>query len=213
MSSLRFGAIILGAGASSRMGQPKLLLPWGTTSIVGHLLSVWRSVGASRLAVVCAPPPHPLHTELDRLGFSRKDRIINPSPENGMFSSIQIAALWSGWDSSLSHFAFALGDQPQIPATMIKSLLDQASLNPEAICQPSFRGRPKHPVIMPRAALLELANTTQPTFRDFLANTRVPPSLMNVDDHLVTIDMDSPNDYEAAIKRVQPGSPSASEQT
>ncbi|MGH7953692.1 MAG: NTP transferase domain-containing protein, partial [Limisphaerales bacterium] len=30
-------AIILGAGASARMGRPKLLLPWGGTTVVGHL--------------------------------------------------------------------------------------------------------------------------------------------------------------------------------
>ena len=32
------GVIILGAGASSRMGRPKLLLPWGDTSVIGHLI-------------------------------------------------------------------------------------------------------------------------------------------------------------------------------
>ena len=38
--------MILGAGASSRMGQPKLLLPWGATSVLGHQISTWQVLGA-----------------------------------------------------------------------------------------------------------------------------------------------------------------------
>ena len=30
------GVVLLGSGASSQMGRPKLLLPWGATTIVGH---------------------------------------------------------------------------------------------------------------------------------------------------------------------------------
>ncbi len=47
-----FGVIILGAGASSRMGTPKLLLPWRDTTIIGHLISQWRELGAAQIAVV-----------------------------------------------------------------------------------------------------------------------------------------------------------------
>ena len=50
-----FGVVILGAGASTRMGRPKLLLPWGDTSIIGHLLGQWRGLGARPIAVVCRP--------------------------------------------------------------------------------------------------------------------------------------------------------------
>jgi len=40
--SLRIGVVILAAGASSRMGQPKLLLPWNDTSVLGDLLNQWK---------------------------------------------------------------------------------------------------------------------------------------------------------------------------
>ncbi len=49
------GVVILGAGASSRMGRPKLLLPWGATTIVGHLLEQWQTLGAAQIAVVRRP--------------------------------------------------------------------------------------------------------------------------------------------------------------
>jgi len=51
---MSFAALILAAGASSRMGKPKLLLPWGKTSVIGHLIEQWRAVEASQIAVVLA---------------------------------------------------------------------------------------------------------------------------------------------------------------
>lgn len=200
MAPLRFGAFILGAGASSRMGQPKLLLPWGSTSIVGHLISVWRSVGATQVAVVCAPPPHPVHGELDRLGFPSDARIINPSPALGMFSSIQSAARWRGWEN-LSHFALALGDQPQISASLILKVLKHAEENSDAICQPSVQKCPKHPVIIPRKMFFELASNTATTLRDFLTGTPVFRSFLEVPDERLNIDLDAPADYKLAANR------------
>src|SRR5271169_6647644 len=88
------GVVILGAGASSRMGRPKLLLPWKDTTIVGHLIRQWRGLGARQIAVVHRPGDAPLAAELDRLDFPAKDRIVNPQPERGMFSSIVCAAEW-----------------------------------------------------------------------------------------------------------------------
>src|SRR3989442_11142538 len=65
--TLSFGVIILAAGASSRMGQPKLLLPWGNTSILGHLIAQWRGVGAEQIAVVTAARAEGIDQELRRL--------------------------------------------------------------------------------------------------------------------------------------------------
>jgi len=90
------GVVILGAGASLRMGRPKLLLPWRGTTVIGHLLKQWRNLGAAQISIVLRPQDAPLAAELDRLGFPRTDRIENPQPERGMFSSILCAAGWPG---------------------------------------------------------------------------------------------------------------------
>ena len=54
MDSVALGVVFLGAGASARMGRPKLLLPWGGTSILGHLIGQWRALAAEQIAVVGA---------------------------------------------------------------------------------------------------------------------------------------------------------------
>ena len=86
------GTIILGAGASRRMGKPKLLLPWHDTTVIGRIISTWRELGASQIVVVMRPNDAALAAELNRLELPAADRIENPQPERGMFSSIVSAA-------------------------------------------------------------------------------------------------------------------------
>ena len=102
-TTLAVGVIILAAGRSQRMGRPKMLLPWGETSVLGHLISQWQALGARQVAVVGALDDSGIASELDRLGFPSQRRIFNPSPEDGMFSSIQCAAQWTGWEPMLTH--------------------------------------------------------------------------------------------------------------
>jgi molybdenum cofactor cytidylyltransferase len=211
--SVRFSAIILGAGASSRMGQPKLLLPWEGSTIIGHLLSLWHSHGADQLAVVCAPRPHPLHSELDRLDFGSDARIVNPFPERGMFSSVQAAARWQNWKPELTHFAVVLGDQPHIRAETLCVLLKAVTSTPDVILQPIFAGRAKHPVILPRAAFMKLADTSCQTLRDFLRDCGFPRGVAEIGDESLALDIDTPEEYRLALRKFSSGSPFSSEQT
>src|SRR5450759_4986314 len=45
-------AVILAAGLSRRMGQPKMALPWGDTTVIGQVVRVLAEVGARPLVVV-----------------------------------------------------------------------------------------------------------------------------------------------------------------
>src|SRR5438552_18542235 len=104
-SSFLVAVVLLVAGASSRMGKPKMLLPWGKSTIIGHLIGVWKQLRVEDLAVVCAPRDQALNAELDHVGLPREHRIVNPDPARGMFSSIQCAAQWKGWDAKITHWA------------------------------------------------------------------------------------------------------------
>ena len=101
-----FGVVILAAGASTRMGRCKLLLPWGDKTILTHLLDQWRNAGAAQIAPVIDPSNQLLREALADAGFSRSDWIENSSPQLGMFSSLQEASRWTGWLPTLTHFAY-----------------------------------------------------------------------------------------------------------
>jgi molybdenum cofactor cytidylyltransferase len=195
------GVVILGAGASSRMGRPKLLLPWRATTVVGHIISQWRELGASQIAVVQRNNDLALTVELDRLNFPQSDRIRNPTPGHGMFSSILCAANWAGWHDHLTRFAIALGDQPQFRPETLRGLLECHSEHPDAVCQPEFQGRVRHPVLLPREIFNQLKHTEAQTLKDFLKHIPRSAVQYSVDDASLTLDLDTPEDYIEAMTR------------
>ncbi len=199
IESLPFGALILAAGASSRMGRPKLLLPWGSTSILGYLVAQWHRVGAGQIAVVCAGSDEPIHTELERIGFPAAHIIMNPEPARGMMGSIQCGARWTGWDPALGHIAIVLGDQPHLADDSLLTLAGFAAQHPHRICQPTSNGRPRHPVFLPRQTFGELAHSAQPTLRDHLHTHAQNISALEIKDPGLDIDLDTPADYEQAV--------------
>lgn len=198
---MQLGVAILAAGASSRMGQPKLLLPWGATTVLGHLLAQWQQVGAAQVTAVVAAGDAGMNGELDRLGFPRAHRVTNPDPARGMFSSIQCSARWSGWEPVLTHFAITLGDQPHLQVETLRAVAGFSSQHPGCICQPSFNGRPRHPVILPRTFLQELGEASCATFKEFLARKENCRRFIELPDPGLDVDLDSPADYEAALRR------------
>ena len=191
------GAVLLAAGRSTRMGRPKLLLPWRQTSVLGHLLEQWQSLEARQIAVVVRSPDRPLERELERLGVPSHERIVNQAPERGMFSSIQCAALWSGWDQRLTHWAIILGDQPHLRPATLRALLALAAGRFDSVCQPAFNGHPRHPVVLPRAVFFEVANSKAANLKDLLATREL--ATFASDDPGLDLDIDRPADYEKAL--------------
>ena len=190
--------ILLAAGASRRMRRQKLLLPWGATTVLGHLLRQWRKSKAAQIGVVCALLAKEIQDELDRLGFPEADRIFNREPERGMFSSIQCAAAWRGWRNEITHWIITLGDQPHLQEETLRTLLRFGAAHPDKICQPMRNGRPKHPVLLPKEVFLALNDSPFANLKDFLRSRPDGKAGFESDDAGLDFDMDEPADYERA---------------
>lgn len=197
--TFRLGVLLLGAGASRRMGRPKLTLPWGATSVIGHLLDEWWEAGAAQTVIVCAKDNAALHAELDGLGFPPEWRVINPAPEDGMFGSIRIGASWTGWEPDVTHVAVSLGDQPLLTTDTLRSLVAFVAQHPDSICQPRRAGRARHPVILPRPIFQTIARASDADFRAFLERHPSARSYLDRDDPGLDLDLDTPEDYERAL--------------
>ena len=189
------GVILLAAGASSRMGRPKLLLPWHGSTVVGHLISQWRELGAGQIAIVLRTDDQALEAELDRLNLSKADRIVNPQPARGMFSSIVCAANWPGWQNGISRWAIVLGDQPHLRLETLRQLLDFAALDANAVCQPAFGGHTAHPVLLPRAVFDRLKTPGAETLKEFLKLNATRSVQLEQNDPGLSLDLDTPEDY------------------
>jgi molybdenum cofactor cytidylyltransferase len=192
---LQFAAIILGAGRSSRMGQPKLLLPWGDGTVVGHSVRQWTAAGAASIAVVVAADDTELINEVRKSGALH---ITNPDPDRGMFSSVRCAAEWPHWDVTLTHWVISLGDQPHLRDTTLRQLIRAVQTDPSSVWQAAYGGRRRHPVVLPKSLFVALRDTTAPDLKAFLESS--PRSSVEVDDPGLEIDIDTPEDYARAKK-------------
>jgi len=186
---------ILAAGESRRMGRPKLCLPWGRTTILGHNLAQWREAGAEKLLVVHGPGETPVTLELDRLGVPSAQRAATLAPERGMMGSVVTAARRALRDALLTHLVIALGDQPQLRAETLREILRACENAPGKIVRVVFQGKPGHPLALPANALAELSVTSSETLRDFLRLKEIPACDLTTRDSGVLLDVDTPADY------------------
>lgn len=164
--------------------------------MLGHLFRQWTQLDASQITVVHAADAQPLMDELNRIAFPAANRIVNPAPEHGMFSSIQCAASWAGWNPELTHWVITLGDQPHLSDATLRSLLNFGANHPDCICQPLRRGRRKHPVLLPKRLFRALQNTTAGDLKLFLTEHAADLAGFPSDDTSLDFDMDTPEDYD-----------------
>ncbi|MGI8604390.1 MAG: nucleotidyltransferase family protein [Verrucomicrobiales bacterium] len=196
---LRWGVIILAAGASRRMGKAKMLLPWERTTVLGHVIALGRQLPRPQVTVVIAAGATDILVELRRVRLPASAQIINPNPSRGMFSSVRCAAQWEGWRPHLTHWMIMLGDQPHLQPRTVRLLGKFAAEHPQSICQPARRSRPRHPVVLPAAAFRDLAASAHPTLRHFLNAHANEVKLLEIDDPAVDSDLDTPEDYQRLI--------------
>jgi molybdenum cofactor cytidylyltransferase len=196
-------AVLLAAGASSRMGRPKMLLPWGNKTILSHSIQAWSRL-ADDTSVIYSSADHPIQAELDRLHVLPRSRIPNPDSSRGMFSSIQTAARWTGWPENVTHWAIILGDQPHVSVATLRRLVQFAQEFPEFVCQPGREGKERHPVVIPREFFLALRNCEEATLKDFLNARAASRRFLEIDDPALELDLDRPEDYERALRLFPP---------
>jgi len=193
---------ILAAGESRRMGQPKLCMRWGKTSILGYLIEQWREAGAGKILVIHAQEKDaPVVVELDRLGIPPEQRIPTGAPERGMMGSVITAARQVTNDPSLIHLIIALGDQPHLQTETLRKVLHTVEVNPEKIVRTVFENKPGHPLALPASLVAELADTTSATLRDFISLHLERVLDLTCSDSGVLLDIDTPDDYAQVSRR------------
>jgi molybdenum cofactor cytidylyltransferase len=187
-------AIILAAGESRRMGQPKMLMPWGSETVLGHVLITVQSAGIQDILVVTGGAR--VHVEaFIKDEFQDLRTVYNPEYGSGeMLSSIQcgLRAITSGTRAGL----ICLGDQPQIREESVKLVCAAFLENESLLVAPSYLHRRGHPWLVARPLWDELLamNPTQ-TPRDFLNAHAAQIQYVQVDSPSVIEDLDTPEDH------------------
>ena len=145
-------AVILSAGASSRMGRPKALLPYREGTFLEHLIQVTRHprIGVTRVVLGAGAEVIRTMAKLDPSIV-----VLNPDWEQGQLSSIctGVRSL-DGIDTD--GMVLCPVDHPLVSAQLVSELVDRFYQERKAIVLPTFKGRRGHPAIFSSALYSEL---------------------------------------------------------
>ena len=145
-------AVILSAGASSRMGRPKALLPYREGTFLEHLIEATRhpQIGATRIVLGAGAEVIRALAKLDPSFV-----VLNPKWEQGQLSSI-----WAGLRSlegiDIDGIVLCPIDHPLVSARLVGELVDRFYEDKKAIVLPTYNGRRGHPAIFSNALFGEL---------------------------------------------------------
>jgi molybdenum cofactor cytidylyltransferase len=135
-------ATILAAGISSRMGKPKLSLPWGSHTILEETTDQVLQAGYDGVVVVLGDP----HDGLDQLLANRPVKLArNLNFRAGLATSIKAGVAFV--DPDATAFAVVLGSQPRITARLHQVVQANFRKCGKGICAPRYEGAVGHPII------------------------------------------------------------------
>jgi len=180
---MQVAAVILAAGSSTRFGSPKQVAPLGTGTMLSAVSALAHQAGLS--PVIAVVPP----------GIAVPSDVVvevNADPAAGLSRSLRLglAAVPAGLDAAV----ILLGDQPTLPVTTVRALLDATTDRPIVAIRADGRLAP--PVLLRRAAfaLADEASGDE-GLRTVLALH--PELLATVDVPAHPPDVDTPLDLEA----------------
>jgi molybdenum cofactor cytidylyltransferase len=135
--------LVLGAGASSRFGQPKQLLPFRESTLLGCVIN--QAEQATRLDEVVVVLGRAAHEIREKVVFGNAKIVENPAFGEGCASSYRagIGAL----DPRSDAVMILLGDQPGVDPETINRVADEWRLGNGQIAIASYQGKMAHPML------------------------------------------------------------------
>jgi molybdenum cofactor cytidylyltransferase len=142
--------LVLAAGGSRRLGEPKQLLPYRSGTLLDHTLGTARAAGFDQLIVTLGGSSQEVRRLVDLSGTE-----VVENPDYGEGCSSSIASGLSAVDPRAEVLILMLGDQPGVTAATIRTLIDgRGEGTTLAVCRyDDGRG---HPLAFSRALFGEL---------------------------------------------------------
>jgi molybdenum cofactor cytidylyltransferase len=190
--------IVLAAGESRRMGQPKQLLPFGEHTILERVVDALLTAGVGEVVVV-------LGHVADRVRAVLGDRpvraVVNDAYRQGMLSSVKcgVRAIGAGYDAVL----LALGDQPQIEGAVVSEVIRTYRAGSAGIVIPRYGDKKGHPIIIDLRKYREaIINLPEDAGLNVLMQEHADDvCLFDVATEDIIRDIDVPDDYTRELAR------------
>ena len=143
--------LVLAAGGSKRLGQPKQLLPYGPATLLDNVLNTARACAFDQLICVIGGGAGEIKAGVD---FGGVDLVENDFFGDGCSSSIAVAL--TAVDELCEVLVLMLGDQPGVSAVTVEKLVAGRGEAPLAAC--AYDDGRGHPLAFARSTFGELAS-------------------------------------------------------
>lgn len=191
-------AVILAAGASTRMGVPKLLLPFDGEPLLTRTVRQVSNAGFDEVLVVLGHQHEQTRAALDGLPVRH---VVNRHYASGMGSSFRAAV--EALDTRSRAAMFALADQPFVTTDVYRGLLEIYVRDAPGIVCARYGEMTAPPHLFARELFPELA-ALEHGARDLLSRHRDRMQVLQLPPDLL-LDVDTPADYERAKARLSTG--------
>ena len=191
---MTISTIILAAGASSRMGQPKALLKWKNKTFLENICHNLSDAGTEEIVIVTSVS---IDKKCRLITTKNVDiiKVINPHPEQGMLSSFRCGL--RALKSSGRNVMLCLTDHPMVEVETYRTLFSAAKKN--KIIIPKYKKRRGHPIIFGSDFIPELLEKDCPEGARTIV--RAHPEAVEeilVEDAGILLDIDTPEDAKQA---------------
>ncbi len=189
------GAIVLAAGASTRMKKQKMLLPYGGETIIERVIKNIKSVKEFNIHVVLGSHYEEITKKISNL---QVDICINENYQEGMLSSV-ICGL-SAVSEDVKAVLIFLGDQPQIPPEVNRKVIAAWRKSEKGIVIPIFEGRRGHPTLIETRYRDEIKNLdNNQGLRQLMRIFQEDVFEVECGRNEILRDIDTPEDYQNEI--------------
>ncbi len=200
-ATFRFGAVILAAGESSRMGTPKQLLPVDGQPLLRRAVEAALASEAWPVIVVLGAHAEKIRPLLARLPVLVAE---NPAWSEGMAASLRVGVTTlQQFSRQLDAALVALCDQPAFSADVIAQLVAAQRATGRSIVAARYAGRHGAPALFLKEIFPTLAALTGEEGARALLNGD-PARVAAVDLPMLALDLDTPADYAALKETPKP---------
>lgn len=202
MKNAEVCAVILAAGTSSRMGRTKQLLKIGDMTLLEHVIRKCLRLPFQAVLTVIGHDAKKI-AESIRIEDSRFQWLLNENYHLGQSSSFHAAIRQIR--NHYSSFMIFLGDQPYIRNETISLIfrqgMEKAKKSDEPfVIQPIYNSRPGHPVFFGHFDQIDFTAITGDKGAKELIRQMKQRMQIELCDAYIGFDIDSPEDYEKAVK-------------